>query len=134
MNFLLVRSPNSGSTIIVLQTEIGNHLFLIKMVIRFARTALNYGMIHPTQSGMSFHSMDNVVTLEEVLRLTEHLSLADKVSLLEQMAPKITQELVTVQPTPRKSLLGIWRRLDSIEAEIAEARREMWSNFPRRGA
>lgn len=78
--------------------------------------------------------MDNVVTLEEVLRLTEHLSLADKVSLLEQMAPKITQELVTVQPAPRKSLLGIWRRLDSIEAEIAEARREMWSSFPRRGA
>ncbi|HEY9659648.1 MAG TPA: hypothetical protein V6C65_14410 [Allocoleopsis sp.] len=78
--------------------------------------------------------MDNVVTLEEVLRLTEHLSLADKVSLLEQMAPKITQELVTVQPAPRKSLLGIWRRLDSIEAEIAEARRGMWSSFPRRGA
>ncbi|HEY9659649.1 MAG TPA: hypothetical protein V6C65_14415 [Allocoleopsis sp.] len=53
MNFLLVRLSDLGSTIIVLQAEIGNHLFLIKMMIRFARTALNYGMIHPTQAGMS---------------------------------------------------------------------------------
>lgn len=78
--------------------------------------------------------MDSVVKLEEILKLAEQLSLSDKVSLLDQVAPKITQELVTADPAPRKSLLGIWRMLDSIEAQIAEARREMWSNFPRRGA
>ena len=34
-------------------------------------------------------------------------------------------------PTPRKSLRGLWRGLDITEEEIAEARREMWSNLPR---
>lgn len=77
--------------------------------------------------------------LEEILKLTEQLTLADKVRLLEQVAPQITRELstgelVAAQPTPRKSLMGIWRGLDSVEAELAEARRGMWSNFPRRGA
>lgn len=77
--------------------------------------------------------MENVVTIEEILNLAEHLSVVDKVRLLEQIAPQITKDLVTSQVTPRKSLLGVWRGLDTIEAEIAEARREMWTNFPRRG-
>jgi hypothetical protein len=80
-------------------------------------------------------SMDNTMTLEEILNLTETLSLPDKVRLLEQVAPQITRELTTHSPqgTPRKSLMGIWRGLDTIEAELVEARREMWTNFPRRG-
>ncbi len=79
--------------------------------------------------------MDKGVTVEEILSLAEQLSLAEKIRLMEQIAPRITQEVLTGQPAaPRKSMLGIWRGLDSIEAEIAEARREMWSNFPRRGA
>jgi hypothetical protein len=78
-------------------------------------------------------SMDNVVNIEEILNLAGQLSLPDKVRLLEQIAPQITQDLITSEVTPRKSLLGVWRGLDSIEAEIAEARREMWTNFPRRG-
>ena len=33
---------------------------------------------------------------------------------------------------PRKSLWGLWRGLDDItEEDIAEARQEMWGNFPR---
>ncbi|GAB4374793.1 MAG: hypothetical protein Kow00121_19660 [Elainellaceae cyanobacterium] len=78
--------------------------------------------------------MNNVVSFEEILTLTEQLPLADKVRLLEQIAPQITKAIVTAQPTPRKSLLSIWRGIDSVEAELAEARREMWSNFPKRGA
>jgi hypothetical protein len=78
--------------------------------------------------------MNTAMTLEEILNLTETLSLTDKVRLLEQVAPQITKELTTRSPqvTPRKSLLGIWRGLDTIEAELVEARREMWTNFPRR--
>jgi hypothetical protein len=36
-------------------------------------------------------------------------------------------------PAPRKSLLGLWADLDIhiTEEDIAEARREMWGNFPR---
>jgi hypothetical protein len=56
------------------------------------------------------------------------------VRLLEEIAPQITRDLVTSPLTPRKSLLGVWRGLDTIEAELAEARREMWTNFPRRGS
>jgi hypothetical protein len=35
--------------------------------------------------------------------------------------------------TPRRSLRGLWKDLniDITEEEIAEARREMWGNFPR---
>lgn len=35
--------------------------------------------------------------------------------------------------TPRRSLLGLWSDLNThiTEEDIAEARREMWGNFPR---
>ena len=35
--------------------------------------------------------------------------------------------------TPRRSLLGLWADLNThiTEEDIAEARREMWGNFPR---
>jgi hypothetical protein len=35
--------------------------------------------------------------------------------------------------TPRRSLLGLWKDLNIqiTEEDIAEARREMWGNFPR---
>jgi hypothetical protein len=35
--------------------------------------------------------------------------------------------------TPRRSLLGLWADLNMniTEEDIAEARREMWGNFPR---
>jgi hypothetical protein len=78
--------------------------------------------------------MDTVVTIEEILNLAGQLSLPDKVRLIEEIAPQITRDLVSSPVTPRKSMLGVWRGLDTIEAELAEARREMWTNFPRRGS
>ena len=75
--------------------------------------------------------MENIVTLEEVLNLTDRLSLMDKVRLIAQITPRIEQELRAVQPMPRKSLRGLWKGLNITESEIAEARREMWGNFPR---
>ncbi|MBD1833715.1 hypothetical protein H6F61_13760 [Cyanobacteria bacterium FACHB-472] len=75
--------------------------------------------------------MDKVVTLEQVLNLAKQLSLVDKVSLNEQVARQIKRELQVAQPKPRKSLRGLWRGLDITEEDIAEARREMWGNFPR---
>jgi len=54
-----------------------------------------------------------------------------KVRLIEWLAPKIEQELEASRPIPRKSLRGLWRGMDTTEEDIAEARREMWSNFPR---
>ena len=39
----------------------------------------------------------------------------------------------SVPKPPRRSLKGLWAdlRIDITEADIAEARREMWGNFPR---
>jgi hypothetical protein len=75
--------------------------------------------------------MEKVVTLEEAFDLVKQLSPVDKTRLIERIVPDIKRELKVAQPTPRKSLRGLWRGLDTTEEEIAEARREMWGNFPR---
>jgi len=74
--------------------------------------------------------MGRAVTLEEALDLVKQLSPVDKARLIERIVPDIERELKAARPTPRKSLRGLWRGLDITEEEIAEARREMWSNFP----
>jgi hypothetical protein len=75
--------------------------------------------------------MERVVTLEEALDLVKQLSPLDKARLIERIVPDIERELMAAQPTPRKSLRGLWRGLDITAEEIAEARQEMWGNFPR---
>jgi len=75
--------------------------------------------------------MERSVTLEEALDLVKQLSPLDKARLIERIVPDIERELKAARPTSRKSLRGLWRGLDITEEEIAEARREMWSNFPR---
>lgn len=75
--------------------------------------------------------MEKTVTLAEILDMVTHLSLVDKVRLIERVAPQIERELVVKQPKPRKSLRGLWRGVDITEEDISEARREMWGNFPR---
>ncbi len=74
---------------------------------------------------------EQTVTLEDVLQLAKQLSAMDKVRLIEQIAPEIERDLQASQPEPRESLRGIWRGLDITDEDIAEARREMWGNFPR---
>lgn len=75
--------------------------------------------------------MENVVTLEEVLDLTKRLSLVDKVRLIEHLSLQIERGLKAARSTGRKSLRGLWKGLDLTEEDLAEARREMWGNFPR---
>ncbi len=75
--------------------------------------------------------MERVVTLEEALDLVKQLSPVDKARLIERIVPDIERDLKAARPTPHKSLCGLWRGLDITEEEIAEARREMWGNFPR---
>jgi len=74
---------------------------------------------------------EQIVTLKDVLRLAKQLSAIDKVRLIEQIAPEIERDLQASQPEPRESLRGIWQGLDIADEDIAEARREMWGNFPR---
>ncbi len=75
--------------------------------------------------------MGGVVTLEEALTLVRELSPVDKARLIERIVPDIERELKTARSMPLKSLRGMWRGLDITEEEIAEARREMWGDFPR---
>jgi hypothetical protein len=75
--------------------------------------------------------MEDTRAFETIVNLADRLSLVDKVRLIEQLVPRIKRELKTTQATPRKSLRGLWRGLDITEEDIAEARREMWSSFPR---
>ena len=75
--------------------------------------------------------MTKTVTLDDVLELVDQLSAIDKVRLIERITPQIERALITAQPTPRKSLRGLWQGLDITDEDIAEARREMWGNFPR---
>lgn len=69
--------------------------------------------------------MQRGMTLEQVVRAAKQLPLVDKARLIEQVARQIERELRATQPTPRKSLRGLWRGLDITADEIAEVRREM---------
>ena len=75
--------------------------------------------------------MGKLVTLENVLELVKHLSPVDKVRLIQGIVADLERELQATHSTPRKSLRGLWRDLDITEEDIAEARREMWGDFPR---
>lgn len=75
--------------------------------------------------------MTDTVTLDHVLKLAEQLSPLDKVRLIERVAPQLERDLQAIDDRPRQSLRGLWKGIDLSDEDIAEARREMWSNFPR---
>ena len=75
--------------------------------------------------------MSKALTLDEILDLAEHLSLVDKVRLIERIAPQIERELRGGDVKPRVSMRGLWQGVNITDEDIAEARREMWGNFPR---
>ena len=75
--------------------------------------------------------MVDSVTLEEVLNLAKQLSPLDRIRLIEQITPQLKLDFVLVSSQPRKSLRGIWKEIDLSEADLAEVKAEMSSNFPR---
>jgi hypothetical protein len=75
--------------------------------------------------------MTDTVTLDHVLKLAEQLSPLDKIRLIERVAPQLERELQAIDDRPRQSLRGLWKGLDISADDIAEARREMWADFPR---
>lgn len=72
------------------------------------------------------------MTFEVVLNLVKHLSVAEKLRLIKWIVPEIERELV-VRLIPRKSLWGLCADLGIAPsaADIDEASREEWANFPR---
>jgi hypothetical protein len=75
--------------------------------------------------------MEKGIALEHALALVRQLSPVDKARLIEQIAPDIERELQAARPAPPKSLRGLWRGIDITAQDIAQARREMWGDFPR---
>ena len=55
-------------------------------------------------------------------------------ALSEEQQRKVLEFIETLAPPPRPPLIdpyGMFAGQDTTEEEIAEARREMWGNFPR---
>lgn len=69
--------------------------------------------------------------LQEAINVVNNLSPLDKVKLVEHVMETLKADLVKQQPL--KSAYGLWAdlKVDISEDDIAEARREMWNNFPR---
>ena len=79
--------------------------------------------------------MEKSITLSEIVELTKQLSLVDKVRLIEEIAPQIEQELKSApqtKPAKRTPLRGLCKGLEITEQDIADARSEMWDDFPRK--
>lgn len=75
--------------------------------------------------------MNDTVTLDYVLKLAEQLSSLDKVRLIERVAPQLERDLQALDDRPRQSLRGLWKGIDISAEEIADMRRDLWSDFPR---
>ena len=69
--------------------------------------------------------------LEQTLALVLKLSPAEKAHLIEQLAVTLEHDLALNQKKPKRSLYGLWADVSVSAEDIDEARREMWSNFPR---
>ncbi len=68
--------------------------------------------------------------LQELVEAVSSLSVLDRVRLIEQVTARLEEELTPKKP--KRSLYGSWAGKVSVtDEDIEEARRELWSNFPR---
>jgi hypothetical protein len=72
-------------------------------------------------------------SLEEVVGLAKKLSPVDQLRLVGRIIPGLEMKLEPESTKPYRSLYGVLKHLGPAPSaeEIDEARREMWSNFPR---
>jgi|GEM_PF-332492 len=75
---------------------------------------------------------ESPVGLHQIAEMATTLPV-ERIRLVEQIMATLERELAPQEKKrPRRSLYGIWAEDVAIsEAEIAEVRRELWSNFPR---
>jgi hypothetical protein len=69
---------------------------------------------------------------EQLVNAALRLTPIEKVRLVERVVSTLENDL-TVEKTPKRSLLGLWADLGAAPTseDIDEARREIWGNFPR---
>jgi hypothetical protein len=75
-----------------------------------------------------------VITVEMVVRQVNQLSLREQVQLVERILSGLAQQLPTTSALhkPLRSLYGLWQGFTVTEADITEARRELWGQFAER--
>lgn len=82
------------------------------------------------ESGILYAAQENnIATIESILKLVSQLTATDKLALMESLVSLIRAELAP--RTESVSLGGLWKGFSISEEDIAEARQEMWGNFPR---
>jgi len=75
---------------------------------------------------------ESQITFEQIVNMARRLSPLEKLWLIECLAPDLEAVLQDATPKRRRSLRGILKGCSISEKDIDHARREMWSNFPRR--
>ncbi len=76
--------------------------------------------------------MNAYVSLENAKNIIEHLSIADKIRLIEMMLPDIKRELSIKEITKKTiKIKGLWKDINLSDEEILENRQIMWQIFPR---
>ena len=69
---------------------------------------------------------------DELINLARLLSPDEKARLLEDISASLRQDLeATKTQPPKRSLLGLWNDVAVSDADISEAREDLWGNFPR---
>jgi hypothetical protein len=71
------------------------------------------------------------VSIEELIIDTVRTLPPDKQQEILAFAKSLQQQQNSAGQTPHASLFGFWSGVDVSEDDIAQARQEMWDNFPR---
>jgi hypothetical protein len=76
------------------------------------------------------------ITVEQAVALIRQLPPRDQLRVVAHILPYLEQameEKCETTSAPRCSLYGLWQGFTISEADLEEARREMWGNFADRG-
>ena len=69
------------------------------------------------------------VSFEQVVNLAQHLSAIEKLRLIEHLSSDLEKALLASSSTRRRSLRGLLKDCHITDADIDEARQEMWGNL-----
>ena len=73
---------------------------------------------------------DLATELDEVVGIVRGLSPLDKVRLVEEVMALLEVDLAGQKTGPARSFYGIWPDANISDEDIAQARQEMWGDFP----
>ena len=75
------------------------------------------------------------VTVEQAVTVIRQLSPRDQLRVVVHILPDLEQAIDKRETTsaPCRSLYGLWRGFTISDADLDEARQEMWGNFADRG-